>query len=285
MTSNPGAVPQNALPLDYEPGSKAVFRVCRTCEAFKPERAHHCSFCKRCVVKMDHHCPWVNNCVAIGNHKFFLLFVFYVFVISLYAMGLLFTRFVHCSGTYKLKHRMSELSECNNTVGGTLMLFGVVIEAMLFGLFTLCMLFDQWGMVVYSTTQIDRLKGSGKETKKSKCESITEVFGGEPRFSFWWLIPVKAELYDQEGAQGYRCWTDEEYTMAKRAYLAKKKAEEEAGEGAGDGNPAAVNGGDVAINMDDETVNATSDSSSNGGIHRTTAGTKYSSVPTGEEAA
>ena len=44
-------------------------RMCRRCQAFKPPRAHHCSICKRCIIKMDHHCPWVNNCVGIGNHK------------------------------------------------------------------------------------------------------------------------------------------------------------------------------------------------------------------------
>ena len=56
-------------------------RMCRRCQAFKPPRAHHCSICKRCIIKMDHHCPWVNNCVGIGNHK--VCFGKYVFALSL----------------------------------------------------------------------------------------------------------------------------------------------------------------------------------------------------------
>ena len=58
-------------------------RWCKKCERRRPERAHHCSLCGRCILKMgehlpmmcgtqlnfeddlDHHCPWLGgNCVV-----------------------------------------------------------------------------------------------------------------------------------------------------------------------------------------------------------------------------
>lgn len=69
MTTDPGAVPPDAHPVeapaensDEVPlvATKAPpgLRLCRRCKAFKPKRAHHCSVCGRCIIKMDHHCPW-----------------------------------------------------------------------------------------------------------------------------------------------------------------------------------------------------------------------------------
>ncbi|OAQ88119.1 palmitoyltransferase PFA3 [Purpureocillium lilacinum] len=67
--------------------SNGQLRFCKKCQARKPDRAHHCSTCRRCVLKMDHHCPWLATCIGLRNHKAFLLFLIYTTIFSFYAFA------------------------------------------------------------------------------------------------------------------------------------------------------------------------------------------------------
>lgn len=62
-------------------------KICRFCLIVKPEKAHHCRVCRRCVLMYDHHCKFLANCVGFLNFKYFMLFLFYSIVILLFVLG------------------------------------------------------------------------------------------------------------------------------------------------------------------------------------------------------
>lgn len=174
MTTDPGAVPKGANPLpedeeeiDYEIGGNnqnPYKKYCRRCQAFKPSRAHHCSMCGRCIVKMDHHCPWVNNCIGINNHKLFILFTFWVFVISFYAIILVILKFLSCLGNR---------GGCVQSIQEQLFITFLMVESILFGLFTLCMMADQMSMLTTNQTKIDRLKKAASASANASAASVS----------------------------------------------------------------------------------------------------------------
>ncbi|KAL1896396.1 Eukaryotic peptide chain release factor GTP-binding subunit [Sporothrix stenoceras] len=62
-------------------------KYCRTCNIWRPPRAHHCRMCDNCVETADHHCVWLNNCVGRRNYRFFFTFVTSCTVLSLYLLA------------------------------------------------------------------------------------------------------------------------------------------------------------------------------------------------------
>ncbi|XP_035495100.1 palmitoyltransferase ZDHHC3-A isoform X3 [Scophthalmus maximus] len=112
MCTDPGAVPKGNATKEYieslqlKPGQ--VVYKCPKCCSIKPDRAHHCSVCKRCVRKMDHHCPWVNNCVGENNQKYFVLFTMYIALISLHCLVMVVFHFLYCFEDDWTRHRAPE---------------------------------------------------------------------------------------------------------------------------------------------------------------------------------
>uniref|UniRef100_A0A3Q1I531 Palmitoyltransferase n=1 Tax=Anabas testudineus TaxID=64144 RepID=A0A3Q1I531_ANATE len=152
MLTDPGAVPKGNATKKYmeslqlKPGE--VIYKCPKCCSIKPERAHHCSICKRCIRKMDHHCPWVNNCVGEKNQRFFVLFTMYIAVISSHALGLCGYQFITC-----VKVQWSECSDFSPPVTMMLMIF-LCMEGLLFLTFTAVMFSTQLHSICNDETAV-----------------------------------------------------------------------------------------------------------------------------------
>ena len=235
MTTDPGAVPPGAEPLaDAGHVARAEY-WCRKCESYKPPRSHHDSCTGRCVSRMDHFCPWVNNCVGVLNHKLFVLFIFYIMIISVYSLSLVSFRAITCAqdkvieaqllnakakeeqknstltispawGTNpamrKAYQRMRRYRRDESMVNGVLSslfdfqgcqlgvpAFFLVLEGLLFALFTCAMLCDQMTVLTTGVSQIDRLKG----LKQTKRQPVNVVFGSAS-FQWEWLWPAPANF-------------------------------------------------------------------------------------------
>ena len=191
MLTDPGAVP-----LEYQPGhlleQQGSLPMCSRCNGFKPPRAHHCSQCDRCILKMDHHCPWVNNCVGANNQKHFVLFVGYTALLSAYALVLLACRMVYAGASAHTgvpRTRASVAAESS-----LLLMMGLLFfEAVLFGLFTLAMFTEQISSILADQTGIERLKHDYVAPQRSSMQNLSETFG-KP-FSLLWLLPTAVKFH------------------------------------------------------------------------------------------
>ena len=175
MTTDPGAIPYHTTPLSLPPAPQPsqphlpAVPSCGQCSfSYKPERAHHCSVCRRCVYKMDHHCPWVNNCVGIGNQKFFVLFCFYVFLCCVHAGGLLVSRIWSCElssfatcfdPSYDGSERLDSGRMPPPVVGGLIAVIVLGVVLVMFGIFTACMFGAQCYAIAVDKTQIEQWQG------------------------------------------------------------------------------------------------------------------------------
>ncbi|XP_063160098.1 palmitoyltransferase ZDHHC3 isoform X1 [Candoia aspera] len=186
MLTDPGAVPKgNATKefiesLQLKPGQ--VVYKCPKCCSIKPDRAHHCSVCKRCIRKMDHHCPWVNNCVGENNQKYFVLFTMYIALISLHALIMVGFHFLYCLE--------EDWTKCSSFSPPTTVILLILLcfEALLFLIFTSVMFGTQVHSICTDETGIERLKKEQPTWEKaSGWEGMKLAFGGN--FSLRWFSP------------------------------------------------------------------------------------------------
>lgn len=82
-------------------------KYCKTCNLWRPPRAHHCRLCDNCVETQDHHCVWLNNCVGRRNYRYFFAFVSSASLLSLYLIGASLTHILVYSNDEDISFRQA----------------------------------------------------------------------------------------------------------------------------------------------------------------------------------
>eukprot|EP00419_Tripos_fusus_P015309 CAMPEP_0172743574 /NCGR_PEP_ID=MMETSP1074-20121228/132620_1 /TAXON_ID=2916 /ORGANISM="Ceratium fusus, Strain PA161109" /LENGTH=387 /DNA_ID=CAMNT_0013574321 /DNA_START=14 /DNA_END=1177 /DNA_ORIENTATION=+ len=176
---------------------------CKTCELIKPARSKHCALCNVCVARFDHHCIWINNCVGLGNHKWFLLFLFMHLVLCLYGCGMgttivydvilrkdLFSA-VFVDPVTKQKHRASWLIICQYMLATEGMMIFVTILAAIMGLVLFGFFLWHLNLVRIGTTTNELSKWNWvkwclkqEEDGKEKVKQLVNIYNKGCRKNF-----------------------------------------------------------------------------------------------------
>ncbi|KAK8741323.1 hypothetical protein OTU49_002615, partial [Cherax quadricarinatus] len=194
--SDPGIVPLPQSRLDFSDmhsgGEKSDdWTVCARCEMYRPPRAHHCRICQRCIRRMDHHCPWINNCVGEWNQKYFLQFLMFVGLMSIYAMSLV---------AYSWIKACPECSKDMMVKQGRL-LHSVILsmESILFGLFVIAIMWDQMQAILTDETAVEQVKCQGPyRARRPKMALLREVCGRSR--PILWIFPCTSAPVNTEAS-------------------------------------------------------------------------------------
>lgn len=173
----PGSPPPNyELPKSEFKQPQTIWRkYCIKCDHYKPDRAHHCKKCGKCVLRMDHHCPWTNNCIGYFNLPHFMRFLFWVIIDVSIGLYLTIKQLIKL---YKMRHLPSYLIS-KSSVGMNIVnfiLLGFVLLTISI-LFIRCML-----AIISNQTMIESWE----------CERIQDNFFTE---NFWIKIKKNYAMF------------------------------------------------------------------------------------------
>lgn len=156
---------------------------CNHCRNGKPPRCHHCSVCRRCVLKMDHHCLWVGNCLGAHNYKFFLLLLLYSFLQTIFVCLV-------------LSHFVVFFGDARNPTGSALNINYKLLafsENLLYALLFLVFLVKHAILTLSNTTSIEvhlKKKGVVWEYDLGRRKNFEQVFGTK---KLLWFLPLYAK--------------------------------------------------------------------------------------------
>uniref|UniRef100_A0A8C6VNW4 Palmitoyltransferase n=1 Tax=Naja naja TaxID=35670 RepID=A0A8C6VNW4_NAJNA len=101
ITSTEEEIKKNIINLG-ESGCLDFRTFCTSCLIKKPLRSMHCHTCNSCVARYDQHCIWIGRCIGVGNHGYFILFLFFLNLLHIWTIyGTFIYWSEHCTTTYQ----------------------------------------------------------------------------------------------------------------------------------------------------------------------------------------
>lgn len=181
-------------------------RFCNRCSQFKPDHAHHCQLCGRCIYRMDHHCPWINNCVGRENGKYFLLFVGYI---PVGAFHIVLTTLYSC--VYHFPKFFATALHDESLVSSMVMVLSMVFSAAMgicFAAFAGHFLSLAWSgetsvsQFVASKKSVEEREAMRKRSMMEKEHHLFDLFGAQTK---WWqmILPFRPDHDSRSAPAGY----------------------------------------------------------------------------------
>ncbi|XP_014218189.1 probable palmitoyltransferase ZDHHC24 [Copidosoma floridanum] len=177
------------------------WRFCAECECLAPPRSWHCNTCGACILKRDHHCLFTGCCVGHSNQRYFLMFLVYMFLATLYAF-VYNSQFIWSRIEFEFPMTLVKLvfpvaifvfgfdGSINQLY---LMLYIVTVVGMLF---TGVLCLYQFDLVFKGCTAHEKNKKNYVYSLGWR-QNIREVFGN--RWYLVWLLPYLQSKLPQDG--------------------------------------------------------------------------------------
>ncbi|KAL8451944.1 hypothetical protein Emed_001679 [Eimeria media] len=170
--------------------SSGGVRVCKWCALPKPDRTHHCRVCRTCVLRMDHHCPWLANCVGWGNHKYFMLLLFYGTLTCVFVGATMMESVIRIVGQPK-----AAFWELFAILLGSTLDFFLAVVLLLFGSFHLYLLTKGMTTIEFCEKRFRRtdVQPPPDLWNLGFWRNFNEAFGYNP---FLWFMPIDNRVGD-----------------------------------------------------------------------------------------
>ena len=184
MSTNPGEIP---LYWGFYIGDDDYKRkrYCLICNAFKPERSHHCSVCNICVL---------NNCIGFYNRKFFMQLLLFVVLLTIY---------VDLSEIYFIANLSIKLFKQHikySQIAKAILVIFAYLAIFIFSIIITNFFKFHIGLVLKNSTTIESLdQEHQKDFQKfnlSPRENWEQVFGCD---SLFWFIPFPTKRGRPDG--------------------------------------------------------------------------------------